>query len=393
MISPRSEFIGKNFMSPDIQKVIDKSGVYNRIIKNLLNGNEDQGLHTTDLGERYNTAFPIFVDGTMVYGLAVVTPTNSIYQNMNEIMYNDRIQSAILLFSMSAGVIIVFILLRNWSKDLDNEVKKRTTDLNKANQRLGIINEKLVASEKAKEEFISMVSHELRTPLMPIKAYASMLLKPKYSGEINQKQKKAVEAILRNVTKMERLVGDVLDVYRLEMDNLKLSLQDITIKTLLEDAVSEFEQITKTQEGKKIIQLNSELKVSESLKIRCDPQWINQVLGNLIKNSVDFVPADNGKVNLRMEYDNDQQYNNQKTTKNANNILITVEDNGPGIPSDKVDSMFSKFYQIDTSLTRKHGGTGLGLVICKGIIESHGGNIWIDRDFKGGASFKFTLPY
>lgn len=132
--------------------------------------------------------------------------------------------------------------------------------------------------------------------------------------------------------------------------------------------------------------------MSEDLKIRCDPQRINQVLGNLIKNSIDFVPADNGNINVRVEYYNDPNETNQKTTNNNTKIVITVEDNGPGIPHDKIDSMFKKFYQIDTSLTRKHGGTGLGLVICKGIVESHGGNIWIDRDFKGGASFKFTLP-
>lgn len=392
MVSPRNEFIGKNFMSPEVQEVTGNSGIYNRIIKSMLNGNEDQGLYKTDLGERYSTAFPIFVDGKMAYGLAVVTPTNSIYQNMNEIMYNERIQSVILLFTLSAGVIIVFILLRNWSKDLDNEVKKRTIDLNEANQRLGIANEKLIESEKAKEEFISMVSHELRTPLMPIKAYAEMLLKPKYMGEISTKQKKAADAILRNVTIMERLVGDILDVYRLEMKRLKLSFQEINVKTLLDDAISESEQITGTQDSKKIIQLNAELKVSEDLKIRCDPQRINQVLGNLIKNSIDFVPADNGKINVRVEYYNDPNETNQKTTNNNTKIVITVEDNGPGIPHDKIDSMFKKFYQIDTSLTRKHGGTGLGLVICKGIVESHGGNIWIDRDFKGGASFKFTLP-
>ncbi len=393
MISPRSEFIGKNFMSPEIQEVTDKSGgIFNRIINSMLNGNEDQGLYTTDLGERYNTAFPIFVDGNMAYGLAVVTPTNSIYQNMNEILHNDRIQSAILFFTMSAGVIIVFILLRSWSKVLGNEVKKRTIELDEANQRLGIVNEKLVASEKAKEEFISMVSHELRTPLMPIKAYAGMLLKPKYMGEINQKQKKALDSILRNVTTMERLVGDVLDVYRLEMNRLKLSLQEINVKTLLDNAISEFEQIIKTQDSEKKIQLNAELKVSEDLKIQCDQQRINQVLGNLLKNSIDFVPADNGKINVRVEYYNDSQDTDQKIAKKSDKILFTVEDNGPGIPPDKIDSMFRKFYQIDTSLTRKHGGTGLGLVICKGIIESHEGTIWIDRNFKEGASFKFTLP-
>ena len=273
------------------------------------------GSYTTDLGERYNTAFPVVVDGNLAYGLTVVTPTNSIYQNINEILNNERIQSAILFFAMVTGVVVVFILLRNWSQELDNEVKKRTIPLDEANQRLGIVNEKLVASEKAKEEFISMVSHELRTPLMPIKAFSGMLLKPKYMGEMNQKQKKAVESILRNVITMERLVGDVLDVYRLEMNRLKLSLQEVNVKILLDNAISEFEQIIKTQDSEKKIQLNAEMKVSEDSKIQCDPQRINQVLGNLIKNSIDFVPPDNGNINVRVEYYNNPYDTDQKTTK------------------------------------------------------------------------------
>ena len=73
-------------------------------------------------------------------------------------------------------------------------------------------------------------------------------------------------------------------------------------------------------------------------------------------------------------------------------VTFTVEDNGIGIPVDKMDNLFKTFYQVDTTLARKHGGTGLGLVICKGIVESHGGKLWIDRDYIGGTSIKFTLP-
>lgn len=73
-------------------------------------------------------------------------------------------------------------------------------------------------------------------------------------------------------------------------------------------------------------------------------------------------------------------------------ILFSVEDNGPGIPADKLDNIFKKFYQIDTSLTRKHGGTGLGLAICKGIVEAHGGLIWVDKSSNKGTIVKFTLP-
>lgn len=393
MVSPRTEFIGKNYLDPEIQQVTRNNTVFNRIIGNLIDGKQDQGLYTTDLGERINTAFPVLADNnSTVYGLSVVTPTNAIYENINEIMANDRIQSALLFITMSAGVIIIILILRNWSKDLGNEVKKRTIELDEANHRLEIVNEKLIATEKAKEEFISMVSHELRTPLMPMKAYAGMLLKPKYTGELNPKQKKAVESILRNVNSMERLVGDVLDVYRLEMNRLKLTKQEIAVKNLVDNAVSEFQEIIKTQDSEKNIQLNAKFHVSEDLKIHCDSQRINQVLGNLIKNSIDFVPPKNGIINIIVDDYVDPQPSDRPDSSEPKKILFTVEDNGPGIPADRIDSMFRKFYQIDTSLTRKHGGTGLGLVICKGIVESHGGTIWIDKDYKAGASFKFTLP-
>lgn len=393
IISPRTENIGKNFHDPAIQAVTNSNGVFNRIIHSLLNGSEDQGLYTTDLGDRYNTAYPIMIDGKLAYGIAIVTPTNSIYNDINEIMYIERIQSILIFSTMSAGVIIIVLILRNWNKDMEKEVKKRTTELNEANQRLEIVNEKLVASEKSKEEFISMVSHELRTPLMPIKAFAGMLLNPKYTGNIDEKQRKAIDSILRNVKIMERLVEDVLDVYRLEMNRLKLTKESTSLKTLIENAINEFKEIIKTQDSEKNIELVSEIEINKDLKVKCDPQRINQVLGNLIKNSIDFVPPKNGKIKILVEEFEDIHHKNLDSGVNPKkSVLFTVEDNGPGIPHEKIDGMFEKFYQIDTSLTRKHGGTGLGLAICKGIVESHGGKIWMEKSITGGATFKFTLP-
>ena len=102
----------------------------------------------------------------------------------------------------------------------------------------------------------------------------------------------------------------------------------------------------------------------------------------LIKNSLDFVPKEGGRTTIRAEEDD---------TERGHKVTFTVEDNGIGIPADKMDNLFKKFYQIDTTLTRKHGGTGLRLAIAKGIIESHGGTIWLNKGYTKGASFKFTL--
>ncbi len=122
---------------------------------------------------------------------------------------------------------------------------------------------------------------------------------------------------------------------------------------------------------------------------------IQQVHSNryLVRNSY-FVEDKVGKITIRVELiENERVSNTNKQDHNyADQVVITVEDNGPGIPPDKAKNLFKKFYQIDTTLTRKHGGTGLGLAISRGIIEAHGGKIWIALEHTNGTSIKFTLP-
>ena len=122
--------------------------------------------------------------------------------------------------------------------------------------------------------------------------------------------------------------------------------------------------------------------------VLCDPRRIGQVITNLVKNSVDFVPDKDGKITIRTE----TTYVMQDNTGNPNHVTFTIEDNCSGIPAEKIDNLFKNFYQIDTSAKRKHGGTGLRLVISEGIIEGHGGKIWVDANYSIGAAIKFTLP-
>ncbi len=125
--------------------------------------------------------------------------------------------------------------------------------------------------------------------------------------------------------------------------------------------------------------------------VYCDQKRIEQVLSNLIKNSIDFVPEKNGKIILIAEETKEIEKETNKTYYSSN-IMFTIQDNGPGIPQDKICNLFKKFYQMDTSATRKHTGTGLGLVICKGIIEAHSGRIWIDSNHKDGFKIMFSIP-
>jgi signal transduction histidine kinase len=248
------------------------------------------------------------------------------------------------------------------------------------------VNEQLLATEKAKEEFISMVSHELKTPLVPLKGYAQMLLRPKFMGgaEVNERQKNAINAINRNIEKLQALVEDVMDVYKLDMGKLRFSMTNIGITKLIHETISELRRLTLNK--KIVLESNIQLKGT----VFCDPNRIGQVLSNLIKNSIDFVPDNgNGKIIVRVQKQKDNGNDYDNDLKMA---LFTVEDNGIGINPEKADKLFQKFYQIDTGPTRKHAGTGLGLVICRGIIEAHGGKIWVDNTRRIGAAIKFTLP-
>lgn len=243
-----------------------------------------------------------------------------------------------------------------------------------SNEKLEKANEHLLTTERAKEEFISMVSHELKTPIVPLKGYAQMLLRPQFMGAVNEKQKKAISSMLRNIEKLQALVDDVMDVYKLDLGKIKFSKSYTDIGTLIRQTIAELRPLTFAK------QIDLSEGIGADGQVFCDPDRIEQVLSNLIKNSIDFVPdKGDGKITVRAEKDN------------TNNITLTVEDNGIGIKPEKADKLFQKFYQIDTGATRRHGGTGLGLVICRGIVEAHGGKIWVDKTYKNGAAIKFTL--
>ena len=206
-----------------------------------------------------------------------------------------------------------------------------------------------------------MISHELKTPLTPLKMYAEMLLKIRSMGELNEKQLKAMKMILRSISQLELLVNDIFDVYKLDIGKLQLNKKVVQVASLVKEKMSELGLLMRDKQ----IQFNAEIiPPSEKVNVLCDPRRIGQVLANLIKNSVDFVPDKGGRITIRTE----AGYSKQTNDGNSNYVVFTIEDNGSGIPFEKIINLFKKFYQVDTSTKRKHGGTGLGLAICNGIV-------------------------
>jgi len=183
----------------------------------------------------------------------------------------------------------------------------------------------------------------------------------------------AVNEIYRNTERLDRLIGDILDAQKLSMNTMSFNKQKITTAELLDKVMKD---ISITQSDKQIEFVNSN---SSKSTIFADEDRITQVIENLIRNSLDFIPEKNGRIEVGAR-DED------------NKIIFYVKDNGAGIPKDKQTNLFKKFYQVDTSHRREHGGSGLGLVICKGIVENLGGGMWFESEEGKGANFYFSLP-
>ena len=226
-------------------------------------------------------------------------------------------------------------------------------------------------TEIAKDEFLAMITHELKTPLVPIQGYADILLS-EHLGKLTDKQKERIEIIKSSSETLLSLISDLLDAQKLELGQLKMRKENINIKDTITHAIETF--LPQAQKNK--IEIISNIA---DFSIEHDPARIKQVITNLIKNSLTVVEPKKGKIEISMK-------------NMPQEIQISVKDNGVGIPLNKQGDLFKKFYQVDASLTREKGGSGLGLSICKGIMENHGGAITVKSTPNQETVFTFTLP-
>jgi len=263
--------------------------------------------------------------------------------------------------------------LKQQRDNLADEVNRKTRKLKETNEKLNKTLDELKKIEIQKGEFLSMVTHELKTPLTPIMGWCEALKTPKIGGKLNQVQDEGLDSIYNNSKKLHRLIGDFLDAYKLDLDKMHFTNLQVDIGRILNKTTNDFKFIVE----KKNIQLINTFK--GKLIIVSDERRLSQVITNLIDNAVDFVPAELGKITLNAKEEGDS-------------VVFSVKDNGPGIEPKKQKNLFKKFYQVDTSITRKHGGTGLGLAVCKGIINGLGGKIWVESQMGKGTTFYFSIP-
>jgi signal transduction histidine kinase len=240
--------------------------------------------------------------------------------------------------------------------------------------------------EQAKSDAISVLSHELLSPLTLIKGYTATLLQ--LNNAITEEQKeKYLHGIESASNRLIHLLENLRDITRLEETDF-VNTQPIDLYDLIRTTVSEVQ----SQTVKHIIKLRSSARLP---RVKVDPEKIIQVLNNLLLNAIKYSPQGND-----IEVEVQPVNNEQELSKFFGDtfmvvtpcLVVSITDSGIGIPEDELDLIFEKFYRVNNNLTRTVPGAGLGLYICRIIVEAHGGQIWARNRLRGGSIFSFSLP-
>jgi len=226
--------------------------------------------------------------------------------------------------------------------------------------------------DRMKEDFLHSITHDLRNPITSIRGFLKFMIDG-IGGELNQQQKKMVETMDRASVRLMGMINDILDIAKLESQKMELSFEDVNLVDITKSIFELFEpQITKRV-------INTKIEIaggSETVpSIRSDSKLIERVIGNLVGNALKFTP-EQGTITVRIE---------DKTDR----IDYSVTDTGYGIPPEYLNIVFDKFQQVTG---QRRGGTGLGLTICKHVIEAHKGKIWVESKVGHGAKFTFYIP-
>ena len=272
--------------------------------------------------------------------------------------------------------------LQELNENLENKVFERTKYIEQANR-------ELQRSNILKNRFISTISHELRTPLNSILGFSELLL-DELSGPLTERQKRHITNIYTSGTHLLQLINNVLDIAKIESGKIELHYESF----LLSHIVAEVEGVIRSLADKKRQTLA--MKTNDIPFIVADSVKFKQILYNLLSNAVKFTP-EGGTITLVAEATNAanlpaQARNLADSSESDNFLKLSVTDSGIGIKREDLDRIFSEFEQVDSGLSRRYEGTGLGLALTKRLVELHGGEIFVESEEGMGSTFTIVMP-
>jgi signal transduction histidine kinase len=409
-VGAEENLVGLDFFGETVQDFINHDPTLNKITTELLQGKAGSAVYDYGTGERLTTYQPIYVAERPTYFLEVVTPTDTIYSQIDPILSKENGKLALLLAGPTGASAILIIFLVLWNSSLSKEVKKRTRDLQESNRLLGVSNEQLRERERVQDEFINIAAHEIRTPIQPILGLSEIIRERilNLADQLQREKKEEVvyeqlqdstaiptrsdsthrfsslsqsmekialmiDVINRNAKRLEKLTNNLLDVSRMENNkSLELRKEVFDIDSVIRDCIIDASQHIE-KKNLKFSYVTTQSN-QQQVMVKADRNRITQVVMNLLDNAIKF--SEGGIIAVTTTVDPD-----------SNSVTVSVKDTGSGINSDIMPRLFSKF------ATASEKGTGLGLYISKKIIDAHGGRIWAENNKDGkGATFAFTLP-
>ena len=256
--------------------------------------------------------------------------------------------------------------IKRYSKKLEEEVRERTGELRNAY-------EELKEFDRLKTVFLSNVSHELRTPLVTIRGYLEMILKEQL-GKITETQKNYLGISLKNCIRLAYFIDELLDFTKYETGRARFDLRPFPLESVIRDCIESIRPQLIQKE------ISIEYKCPPTIPlVMGDQNKVTQVFSNLLSNAEKF-NRHQGKIMIEV------------LPEQGGYLWIKVKDTGIGIPEEHRSRVFDQFYQVDSSITRHYGGTGIGLAIVKNIIEGHGGTVSVDSQLNSGTTFTLSLP-
>lgn len=226
----------------------------------------------------------------------------------------------------------------------------------------------LEAEEQKRREFLSNVSHELRTPLSYIKGYTEGIL-----DDMVDDPKKYLQTIYKEADRMQRLVNDLLDLAQLEGDSYPMTRHPIPFAQLLQDVIDRYELVAKNKK------VNMKKDLDHNAIIIGNEDRLQQVFGNIIDNALRY-SSEGDEIGIKLEITNNQ-------------VVVSITDQGPGIPKSSLDKLTERFYRVNKSRSRDDGGTGLGLAIVAEIVKKHSGHLTFESTEKKGTTVKISFPF